>query len=226
MPGSSNVTAPGSEPSSSQWTGGPSDIFAQLEIDLELNCGIMDDYEGVHLSQPFQANIAVMTDEMFLSPQLLSRTTSVMVATPPVYQSADAAPNSLQPSQISHAPVDATSTESSPSTYTAGDRTRRGRGRRKLPEEKLMKNQRRQTKPEICPYCSKGYEWKKYLKCHLRTNHLERAMEDGHLCEKDIQRTPCDYCHQTFARSDYTTRHLKNKHASIYEARKKNRRVS
>jgi hypothetical protein len=137
MPDFSESTSPDSEVNS-QSTDGPSDIFAQLEINLELQSGIMDDNEGVDLSPiSCQANIDNMTDEISLSPHLLSWTVPAMITTLPVPQSAGLASNNLQSAQTSHPAVATTSTCLSTSASTARDRPRRGRGRTKLPEEKL-----------------------------------------------------------------------------------------
>ncbi|KAH8901999.1 hypothetical protein BR93DRAFT_973084 [Coniochaeta sp. PMI_546] len=213
MPDSPGVTSPGSV-TSSQWTEGCSDIFGQLEIDIELRSGIMDDYDGVDVSAICgQPNMVDVKDNMSLSPQLLSRTTPAMVATPPVLRSADAAPNTLHLLQTGDTAIVNTSTPVVPSTCSTGDQPRRGRGRRKLPEEKLKKNLRRKLLPEKCIFCADGFEWKKELKRHLRTYHKQDALDAGCLNEDDVQRRPCPYCVQTFARPDYLTRHLKNKHA-------------
>ncbi len=134
MAESSDITSPGSE-FSSQSTDGP---FAQVEIDIELQSGIMDDYEWVGLSPTScQANIGDVTDGMCLSPQLLSRTQSIMVARLPVLQSSNEAPNSLQSGQNSRNAIVTTSTNLFPPTRTAPDQPRRGRGRTKLPVELL-----------------------------------------------------------------------------------------
>lgn len=62
-------------------------------------------------------------------------------------------------------------------------------------------------------FCGKGFAWKRDRKRHLKSHHRDDALDHGDLSENDVKSTSCDYCDETFERSDYLTRHLKNKHA-------------
>ncbi|OIW22930.1 hypothetical protein CONLIGDRAFT_650049 [Coniochaeta ligniaria NRRL 30616] len=148
-----SATASPSSEVSSQWTDGRSDVFAQLEIDQEHQCGIMSDYEGKDPSsvscQPYISNCPDLNS---LSPACLSLGTSTSSAMPPDRGATDVPANNSQSSlQISAAVITTDSSTRAylpPSAICQAARTeklpcaaqyppRRGRGRRKLPEDKL-----------------------------------------------------------------------------------------
>lgn len=153
MLGSPEATSSGSA-ASLQWPGGsPSDVFAQLqeELDIEHATITMEDQSPASC----QAGAAERTEQVFISPECLSRLPSAVPFTPCALQVPNLVANSLQPSQPldSTANVPAATPYFSPSTSSstaspapqptetqdaaAHPQPRRGRGRAKLPEDKL-----------------------------------------------------------------------------------------
>lgn len=140
----SDVASPGSE-ISSQWTDGASSIFAQVEKDIEQHSGIMSDYEGrAPSSFSCQPSVTVGPPLTVLSPELLScgMPTSSIV---PTEAGATDVPTSdsrsnVQPPWVVFPKKSSTKSCLLPSTTllnAAPDGPRRGRGRKKLPEDKL-----------------------------------------------------------------------------------------
>lgn len=142
----SGVASPGSE-ISSQCTDGASTIFAQVEKDIEQHSGIMSDYEGRAPSSVTDGPPPDVLSPEWLSCGMPTSSTVPTEAGATDVPTSDSRPN-VKPPRVVVAKKSSTRSCLLPSAArpsvrierlpnTAPDGPRRGRGRKKLPEDKL-----------------------------------------------------------------------------------------
>ncbi|KAI0126688.1 hypothetical protein BJ170DRAFT_596264 [Xylariales sp. AK1849] len=181
--------------------------------------GIMSDFDGLPL--PFQAyeprnDISVQDFPSSVSPSLLQRSQTF-----PQYIEHPIGTSDLTFSGDSEKAAELRCAKDSAPVLSLQECTATSPRERNVEQEqetqpkKLrpcdIKNEKRKVdKPEICHICSRGFAQARDLRRHIAVHERSRAT---HL-QVPVERFHCviSSCHQTFARQDHLTRHLRNKH--------------